>query len=197
MTTIYLIRHAEPDFNVHNDQERPLTKKGKESCKKVNEYLQDKEIDAIYSSPYARALETIRPFAEEQAINIILEEDFRERCMSGKWLDDFRTFAEKQWEDFQYKLKDGECLAEVQNRAITALERIINDKDNIVVSSHGTAICTMINYYDKNFGIKNFWEIVNLMPFAVKMVFCGTECISIELLNILGEEPKLVYSYQG
>lgn len=66
MATVYLIRHAEPDFNVHDDKERPLTKRGKESCKKVIEYLQDKEIDVIYSSPYLRAVDTIRPFAEEQ-----------------------------------------------------------------------------------------------------------------------------------
>jgi 2,3-bisphosphoglycerate-dependent phosphoglycerate mutase len=197
MATIYLIRHAEPDFNVHNDKERPLTRSGKESCKKVSDYLKDKEIDAIYSSPYVRALDTIRPFAKEQSIPIILENDFRERSMGGEWIDDFKTFAEKQWEDFQHKLKDGECLAEVQNRTIAALEKILNDRDNIVISSHGTAICTMINYYDKNFGIKNFWEIIDLMPFAVKMVFGGTECISIELLDILDEEPKLVYSYQG
>ncbi len=196
MTTIYLIRHAEPDFNIHNDQERPLTKRGKESCKKVTNYLKDKEIDVIYSSPYVRAVDTIRPFAEEQALPIIMEMDFRERCMSGEWIDDFKTFAEKQWEDFQFKLKDGECLAEVQNRAITALERILNDKDNIVISSHGTAICTILNYYDRNFGIKNFWEIINLMPFAVKMVFCGTECISIELLDILEDETKLIYLYK-
>jgi 2,3-bisphosphoglycerate-dependent phosphoglycerate mutase len=197
MATIYLIRHAEPDFNVHNDKERPLTKLGKESCKKVVEYLQDKEIDVIYSSPYVRAVDTIRPFAEKLGISITLENDFRERAMSGGWIDDFKTFAEKQWEDFWYKLKDGECLAEVQKRTISALERILNEEDNIVVSSHGTAICTMINYYDKAFGISRFWEIVNLMPFAVKMVFEGLECKSIELLSILEEKTELIYSYRG
>jgi len=34
------------------------------------------------------------------------------------WIEDFNSFAKKQWEDFDYKLSDGESLREVQNRNI-------------------------------------------------------------------------------
>lgn len=196
MAIIYLIRHAEPDFNILSDMERPLTQRGKVSCSKVIRYLQDKKIETIYSSPYLRAVDTIRPFAKECGIPIILESNFRERAVNGGWVEDFRAFAEKQWEDFHYKLEGGECLAEVQERMVTALEQILALKDNIVISSHGTAISTIINYYDKDFGIRWFWEIVNLMPFAVKMEFNEKVCQSIELLNITEDEIKLIYSYR-
>ena len=34
MTNIYFIRHAEQDKSIHDDEKRPLTKKGEESSAK-------------------------------------------------------------------------------------------------------------------------------------------------------------------
>lgn len=43
-------------------------------------------------------------------------EDFRERRVDSEWIEDFNAFCRKQWEDFSYKLSDGETLSEVQER---------------------------------------------------------------------------------
>ena len=44
--------------------ERPLTIKGKEDSKLVTDYLRDKDIEIVLSSPYLRAIETVKDFAD-------------------------------------------------------------------------------------------------------------------------------------
>ncbi len=196
MTTIYLIRHAEPDFSVHNDMERPLNDRGRESCKQVTKYLQDKGINNVFSSPYLRAYDTIKDFAQANALPVEKIFDFRERAVDAEWIEDFWGFVEKQWQDFDYKLSGGESLREVQNRTIAALQSLVSEfKDqNIVIASHGTAISTILNYYDKEFNFEQFKRIVNVMPFAVAMIYEGLEFKAFEVLNILGPAVEKIYT---
>lgn len=42
-----------------------------------------------------------------------------------------------------------------------------NEGLNIVVGTHGTALGTMINYYDTSFGYEQFWSIVDRMPYIM------------------------------
>lgn len=58
---IYFIRHGQTLKNTswtYQGPEEPLTDKGREQVKKAAEYLKDKNIQVLYSSPYKRALET-------------------------------------------------------------------------------------------------------------------------------------------
>lgn len=72
---------------------------------------------------------------------------------------------------------DGESLKEVQNRNINALYKILkeNSNENIVIRTHGTALSTIINYFDKDFSYCSFKEIKNIMPFITYMEFEGSE----------------------
>ncbi|OPJ56627.1 2,3-bisphosphoglycerate-dependent phosphoglycerate mutase [Clostridium oryzae] len=95
-TVIYFIRHAEPDYSVHDDASRPLTEKGKEDALKVAAYLKDKDIEAAFSSPYKRAIDTIKLFVDKNNMKVELIEDFRERKVDSCWIDDFIEFSQKQ-----------------------------------------------------------------------------------------------------
>lgn len=55
---------------------------------------------------------------------------------------------------------------------------------NIVIGSHGTALSTIINYYDKSFGYENFEKIRTLMPWIVKFTFQDTNCNGIQKYNL-------------
>ena len=187
MNTVYFVRHAKPDFTIKDELLRPLSEEGINDSKKVTEYLKDKNITKIYSSPYRRAVETIRDFSELSNIDIELIEDFRERKVSNEWLKDFNGFAEKQWNDFNYSLLEGESLKEVQDRNIRGLHKLLNENEgeNIVIGTHGTALSTIINYYDKSYNYKSFNKIKDIMPFIVIIKFDGIMCNSIEyVLNI-------------
>ena len=47
-TTVYFVRHVEPDFNDHDDKNRPLTEKGLRDRIFVSDYLTDKHIVAVF-----------------------------------------------------------------------------------------------------------------------------------------------------
>ncbi|MHB8130943.1 MAG: histidine phosphatase family protein [Mobilitalea sp.] len=192
MTTIYFIRHAEPDFNNHDDLARSLTEKGKKDVELVNKYLEDKRIDIVLSSPFLRAIETVNGFSDKINKKVILVNDFRERKVDRIWIEDFEEFSKKQWTDFDYKLSDGECLREVQERNIAALKRVLveyQDK-NIVIGSHGTSLSTLINYYDEAYGYNDFNEIKRLMPWIVKFTFEDEQCVGIEKINVFDLKLK-------
>lgn len=186
-TNVYFVRHAEPDFSVHDDANRPLTEKGIKDTAKVVEYLNDKNIEVALSSPYKRAMDTIRPFTDINNMSAEIIEDFRERKVDSCWIEDFQGFSKKQWEDFKYKLSDGECLYEVQRRNIRALEAVLYkfSGKNIIIGTHGTALSTIINYYDESYGYDDFNEMKSLMPWIVKFTFENTKCVEIERVNIL------------
>lgn len=187
ITNIYFVRHAEPDYSIHDDSIRPLTDKGKNDALKVTTYLNDKDIEVVLSSPYKRSIDTIKPFTYRNNMNIELVEDFRERKVDNCWIEDFEGFSKKQWEDFNYKLSDGECLYEVQERNIKALQDVLKRfyGKNIVIGTHGTALSTIIKYYESSYGYKDFNEIRLLMPWIVKFTFDEMTCIKIEKIDIL------------
>lgn len=187
MTIIYFIRHAEPNYNNHNDALRELTQKGLKDRELVTQFLDDKNIDVVLSSPYKRSIDTIKPFAKKYNLEIEVIDDFRERKVDSLWIEDFTGFCMKQWNDFSYKLSDGETLGEVQDRNMIALMKVIekhSDK-NIVIGSHGTAMSTIINYFDNTFEYADFEKIKGLMPWIVKLVFDKESLEQIEMINIL------------
>ena len=172
MTTVYFVRHAEPNYENHSDSLRELSPRGLESRKVVTAFLTNKNIEIALSSPYKRAIDTIKQFTDYVGLEIELLDSFRERKV-GSWIEDFTSFSKRQWDDFSFKLPDGECLKEVQERNISALQEILKryKGKNIVIGSHGTALSTIINYYDNTFGYNDFEKIKDKMPWIVQFVF--------------------------
>ena len=157
MTNIFLVRHAQSDTKNHDDRARELTAKGLKDSRLVTEFLAERAIDMVFSSPYRRSIDTVKDFADRFGHQIECVEDFRERKISDGWIADFDGFAQRQWEDFSFSLAGGESLAQVQKRNIVALERLIAQfaGKNLVIASHGTAISTIINRYNPEFG----WDL--------------------------------------
>ena len=175
MTQIYFVRHAEPDYRIHDDALRGLTPRGQADCALVTDFLADKGVTAVLSSPYLRALDTVRPFAAAARLPIQHVADFRERRVDSVWIEDFDTFCRQQWADFTYHLPGGECLQEVQTRNIAALQEVLAQHagETVVIGGHGTAIATVLNHYDPSFGHAQFERMRRLMPWIVRLDFEG------------------------
>lgn len=195
MTHIYFIRHAKPNFNNHDDFSRELSEKGLSDRKLVTAFLADKSIDLVFSSPYKRAVDTVLDFADSYNYEVNIIEDFRERKVDNCWIEDFNSFCQKQWEDFDYKLTDGETLRECQQRNVAALHQILcrHQNQNIVIGSHGTALSTIINYYQPTFSFAEFNRIRALMPWVVHFVFDGAVCVKIESHNLFENEKEVLF----
>lgn len=186
ITKVYFVRHAEPDYSVHDDQTRPLTSKGESSAHKVAHFFEGKGIEVVLSSPYKRAVDTVMPFAVKSGLEIHKVDDFRERKIDSCWIEDFTGFTQKQWADFDYKLSDGESLSEVQKRNIAALYKTLEAHlgKNIVIGSHGTALSTIIKHFDSTFAYEDFERIRPLMPLIVKFTFQKNTLDSIDMIEI-------------
>ena len=192
MTTVYFIRHAQSNRFEKDDRTRPLTEEGMADTLKITENLKKSGISHIVSSPYTRTIQTVTNLSEALGIKIETEEDLRERN-AGKWHgDNFFDFIEKQWADFNYHILDGECLADVQKRNISVVERIVEKYSGEVigVATHGTALSTIINYYYPEFNFNSFKRIVDYMPYVVRMDFEGKNCVAFEEILIVEKEYK-------
>ena len=189
MTTIYFVRHAEADNTNRDGRNRPLTAKGLADRRLVTEFLQDKKIDAVLSSPFKRAVDTISEYADINSFEIELIEEFREQRSSSDMRKDNPHFSQvmiDQWLDTSYTYSDGESIAEVQERNIAALNDVlIRYKDKtVVIGTHATALTTIINNFDKTYGYDGFMAMVDILPWVAKMNFNEKDCIKIEMINL-------------
>ena len=169
-TKIIFVRHAQAKYG-EEDRIRSLTEAGLKSREVVVETLKDLHIDRFLSSPYKRSMDTIQTTADYFGMPIETDERFRER-KAGTWDDDWLG---KRWADFSCAEEGGECLASVQQRNIEALKEVLANHagETIVIGTHGTALSTILNYYDSSFGLDDFLRIVGWMPYIVELTFDG------------------------
>ena len=191
MTKIYFVRHAQPEHAWEDDRTRPLTGEGKKDSAIVFEFLKDKHIDAFYSSPYKRSMDTIADSADFFGKDIITDEDLRER-EKGENGNNPGMFH-KRWDDHNYHEEGGESIAMVQKRNMRALTEILRDNidKEVVVGTHGTALSTILNFYDKSFGCDDFLRIVDRMPYVIEFDFEGDKLVGkVEHCYVLKEFKK-------
>ena len=169
-----------------------LSPKGQADTGLVTGYLRDKNISAVLSSPFKRAVDTVAPFARAVGLPVITMEDLRERRIDSGWIEDFEGFARRQWADFSYKLSDGDALGEVQARMEAALEKILTDYEGgrVAIGSHGTALSVLVHSLRPGFGYEGFSRIRGLMPWAVHFTFLGMDCIRVEETDLFTGEAR-------
>jgi len=159
-TYVLLIRHGENEFvathrlagrmpDVH------LNEKGRAQAQALVTYLASQPLDAIYSSPLDRCMETVAPLAVARGLPVRTELDVLEVDYGGWQGGDLRELSKQpEWGQVQhypsiFRFPDGETLREVQTRAVGAIERIrTNHPDQVVaLFSHGDVIRTTLAYY--------------------------------------------------
>ena len=178
MTKIYFVRHAQPKFSHHEDLTRPLTNEGKEDSEKVTEFFKEKQIDSFYSSPYKRSVDTIKGAADFHKKEIITDIRLREREKGSN--GNKHGMFQKRWADHDYHEEGGESISMVQSRNMEALKEILaaNEGNTLVIGTHGTALSTILNYYDREFGCEDFLRIIDWMPYIIELDFEGDKLIS-------------------
>lgn len=101
---------------------------------------------------------------------------------NGTWHLDFEAYTRRQWANFSYKPENGESLQEVQERNIHSLKQILaeNKGQTLIIGTHGTALSTILNYYEPSFGLTDFMWIVDVMPYVIRLDFDGLEYLGKE-----------------
>jgi len=178
-TTIYMVRHAKSPFVFGQERTRGLSEEGLLDAKKIAERFMDIRVDAIVSSPYTRAIQTVKFLAESKGLTIIEYEDLRERPIKGL---DYRISEEEllkaieqSFEDKDYCLPGGESTNVAQARAIPIIESLLKEYEGkeIVVGTHGNIMTIIMNYYEDEYGY-DFWRSTS-MPDVYRVTFNNGE----------------------
>ena len=136
---LYLIRHGRTDWN---DERRimgvspiPLNDEGRRTVRTLAEALAADGISVIYTSTVARAAETAGILAAEWGSRVIeeprLNESPYERWVGKRYSElsedpDFQLYSSRPSES-RFSLDEG--MIEVQERALSAVERIVREVD--------------------------------------------------------------------
>lgn len=191
-TTVYFIRHAESPFSPGQERERGLSVEGHAAAERVAQVMRGEIVDACFSSPYTRAVQTIQPLADRRGLAIHPEEDLRERMLAGAdaevSLEQFRAAKQRVFDEFNYSLPGGESSTMAQRRAVRVLERLLADYkgQSLVIGTHGDIMTLMLNAYDDRYGY-DYWRSTS-MPDIYKVTFSGLKLLEVcRLWSLEGE----------
>jgi probable phosphomutase (TIGR03848 family) len=160
MAYILLIRHGQNDWvnkrrlagwtpGVH------LNEEGRSQAQQLSDRLSSLPLKAIYSSPLERCMETAAFLARPHGLEVV-ELDAVGEVHYGKWQGKkIKKLAKKRkWYAVQhfpsrFRFPGGESLAEVQKRAVAAIERLslLHEKELAAVVSHADVIKLILANY--------------------------------------------------
>ncbi len=172
MTDIYLVRHGQTAWNkeeiFRGRSDVPLNDTGLREAELAAEFFRGLEIDAVYSSPLLRALETARKIASVVHRDVnplpgIIDMSFG--IWEGQPLVEVKKNDEERYRIWRDKphllvLPKGESLDEVRSRSMAALEEVIRShpEKKVILVSHRVInkviLCSVLGLDNSH-----FWQI--------------------------------------
>jgi probable phosphoglycerate mutase len=196
MTTIFLIRHGQNEYvgqgrlagwlpDVH------LNDAGRAQAQALVDLFKEVKLQAIYSSPLDRTLETAIPLAEAQGLKPLSRPglgEVRYGTWEGKTLKSLRRrklWRVVQWMPSLARFPDGESFPEAQNRIVTELEHLRaqhrGKKDAIACVSHSDMIKLAIAHY---MGLPiDLFQRLTIHPASISILAIGEQGIRLFRLN--------------
>ncbi|PSL40253.1 2,3-bisphosphoglycerate-dependent phosphoglycerate mutase [Planomicrobium soli] len=178
-TNLYFVRHAHSVYTP-DELARPLSEKGLQDACTVAELLKKESIDLVVSSPYKRAIQTVKGISEN---GIELAADFRERTLSERPVPDFASAVEKVWQDERFAWAGGESNIDARARGVKKTMELLHTHagKNIVIGTHGNIMVLIMNHFNAVYDFQ-FWQSLT-MPDIYKLTFTGTELIEVERIG--------------
>jgi 2,3-bisphosphoglycerate-dependent phosphoglycerate mutase len=174
---VLLVRHAEPVApgtpGVH-DTDRPLSDVGRDAAGELAAELDGWEISAVYSSPYPRAVETVRAIADRRRLPVQILDDLRERLLSTELHDGWRETLAKAWADPDFALAGAESGRDAQRRAVAVLDLLRSrhpDGGRLVLGSHGNLISLILQVLEPRVGVD--FHLAMPMPAIYRLTHDG------------------------
>ncbi|WP_310831752.1 histidine phosphatase family protein [Paenibacillus pedocola] len=179
-TIIYFIRHAESLYAEGQERSRGLSERGMGDALRVRTILQNESVDVFVSSPYERAVQTIKPLADAMCKDIIIVEDLRERTIGDIGGLSFPAAKQRVYQDFHLAFAEGESSAAARTRGVQALERLLEEYAgmNLALGTHGDIMTLMLNHFDPQQYNYEFWKSAS-MPDIYKTEFDGKQLLSV------------------
>jgi probable phosphoglycerate mutase len=175
-TQLCIVRHGETAWNaehrVQGQLDVPLNAIGLAQAQAASRVLGKEKFDAIYSSDLSRARQTAQPTANLLSMDVIADNELRERHygiferltyaeVRKKFPEDYARFEAREP---GYDFRTGESLSAFSARSIAVLSRIVqlNAGRRVLVFTHGGVLDMLYRFVNglplgapRDFGIPN------------------------------------------
>ena len=151
---IYFVRHGSTDSlekKISQPNDEPLNQNGLNQAEELAKRFAHTQLDLIISSPHLRAVQTAQAISNNVEISALFEEVRKPKEVIGQSKEDenirqiLRKIGEMYSIDPGWHYSDEENFEDLKVRGVKALEFLkIQDKENILVVSHGNFIALMI-----------------------------------------------------
>ena len=202
-TIVYFIRHADTidekgirktkETSQMINEKEILSIKGEEDSKRLSKNEELKNIDTIWCSSYVRAKQTAKYIAEENNLQINLDDRLNERKLGN--LEEIAIFmkdkktrdpSQEQLLYPKFKTSDGESAEDTNKRMTEFLKECLNENKGkkIAIVSHGGSIkFLLLNWCKVNENMKLEYKDKELnvtSPSLLKLTFKDEELMNIE-----------------
>lgn len=171
MAEIILVRHGETEWNVveiyRGRADVALDETGIKQAELLGKYLGDLKLDAIYSSPLRRALDTANIVARYQSVGAqvsdgLIDFDYGEwQGLPDKEVKKLYLALHSEWHINPHlvKMPGGEGLDDVRERALAVVNEVVSKyKGSVALISHRVVnkvlICSLLRLDNSH-----FWHI--------------------------------------
>jgi broad specificity phosphatase PhoE len=193
---LFLVRHCQTDWNLNHkiqgNSDVRLNEQGLHQSAALAIWFQQFKIDAIYSSPKQRALETARKIAEGFNMEVQILEGLQElnhgNLEGESSIDVWNRHGEllKRWLDdpLSIRLPGGESISDLRDRVWDAVNYIIkkHPDDNVIAIGHHFTNLVIISMAI-GLDLRNIWRLkqdesaVNLLvynEFGWRLIYCNS-----------------------
>jgi 2,3-bisphosphoglycerate-dependent phosphoglycerate mutase len=192
ITEIYFVRHAHSEYSLEHEETRELSEQGRKDALTVTKLLVEQGIQAVCSSPYLRAIQTVEGIANVLGVKIDLDERFRERNFAKRnYIVENRFEAmERGFMEPDFAFPGGESNRDVEQRGIMAMNRVLQQYNGkrVAIGIHGGIMTIIMRHYDPRFNADFLRHLPK--PDIYKLTFENDKYIDVQKIGTFGFEKE-------
>ncbi|HDV8360159.1 MULTISPECIES: histidine phosphatase family protein [Bacillus] len=161
MKKIIVIRHCSA---TGQKRDAELTTDGKDQANTLATFLLENhlQIDHIISSPFVRAIDSIRPYALQANLSIQEDERLTERILSNVPMDDWMQKLESTFTNIDIAFSGGESTKQATDRAISLIQDVLQlNHTTTLLVTHGNLLTLILKHFDHTIGFNEWRTLTN------------------------------------
>ncbi|WP_242271247.1 histidine phosphatase family protein [Bacillus cereus group sp. BfR-BA-01310] len=161
MKKIIVMRHCSATGQERNAE---LTNEGRDQSNTLAKFLIENhlQIDYIISSPFVRAIDSIRPYALQANLSIQEDERLAERVLSDAPMDDWMQKLEYTFTNIDIAYSGGESTKQAMDRAISLIQEVLKlEHDTTLLVTHGNLLTLILKHFDHTIGFGEWKTLTN------------------------------------
>jgi len=156
---LYIIRHCEAEGQA---PESKLSNKGLSQADSLADFLFTRGISKIVSSPYLRAVESIKPLSKRLSVPIETDNNLKERVLSREPISNWYSVLRNSFSDFNLKIPGAESNNMAMQRGIKAINKILLSPEHVTaVVTHGNLLILLLKFFDQKYGFEDWEALTN------------------------------------